>query len=407
MTFTVESKSKVSAAGEWPYGMEANYTNTYQKGDVREGDTAVLVVNGLDGIAIERIDIYLKSNKDKGAGIVNISADEEIIFQQEGTYKEWFGTYDNVNYRPLSWTGQKNMSAGTLTVQIVGTANSLHIAKYEITWTQTPADPRTVTLMNGNTQYGELSGTEVTLPALPDTDEWQFIGWTENPFYVRNEWLPSLLAPGSYKPANDITLWAVYSHKVQMEQLIATDLRNGAYLYADRLSKKAMSGGVVDGVAESAEIDITDTNQQYEITFYPDSTATIRQMYVYGEEYIGFYGTQLANTPSRWNVYHDGQKTAFYTTVNDAIYMLLPAFLHYVDNDYFPCAGLQPVSKIESTTTVLLSVDISFRMYLTCYPEVGFEIDEVNAKECEGALVIPFGNYELHIHKGKKYLRLR
>lgn len=406
MTFTVESKSKVSAAGEWPYGMDAYYANTYQKGDVRAGDTAVLVVNGLDGIAIEKIDIYLRSNKDKGAGIVSISADSEIIFQQEGTYKEWFGAYDNTNYQPLIWSGSRTMTAGSLQVQIIGTTNSLHIEKYEITWDQ-KADPHTVTLMNGNTQYDELSGTEVTLPSLPDTDEWQFIGWTDIPFYVRNEWLPSLLAPGSYKPANDITLWAVYSHKAQMDQLIATDLRNGAYLYADRLSKKAMSGGVVNGVAESAEIDITDTNQQYEITFYPDSTATIRQMYVYGEEYIGFYGTQLANTPSRWKVYHEGQKTAFYTMVNDAIYMLLPASLHYVDNDYFPCAELQPVSKVESTTTVLLNAESAIRIYLTCYPEVGFGIDEVNAKECEGALVIPFGNYELHIHKGKKYLRLR
>ena len=47
MSFTVQSKDAVKADGTWPYSMEATYACSYQKGDVRAGDEAVLTVTGL------------------------------------------------------------------------------------------------------------------------------------------------------------------------------------------------------------------------------------------------------------------------------------------------------------------------------------------------------------------------
>ena len=72
MTFTVENKSTVKASGSWPYSMSATYQNTGTKGNVTDKDTATLTVSGLDGIAIEKVNVYLKSNKNSGAGILTI-----------------------------------------------------------------------------------------------------------------------------------------------------------------------------------------------------------------------------------------------------------------------------------------------------------------------------------------------
>ena len=55
MSFTVTSKESVTADGVWPYSMEANYHCTYQKGQVRQGDTAVISVSGRAGRGIPGI----------------------------------------------------------------------------------------------------------------------------------------------------------------------------------------------------------------------------------------------------------------------------------------------------------------------------------------------------------------
>ena len=55
MTWTVENKNTVSGAGEMPGSVQAIYANTYQKGDVRQGDTATLVLTNIGGRTIEEI----------------------------------------------------------------------------------------------------------------------------------------------------------------------------------------------------------------------------------------------------------------------------------------------------------------------------------------------------------------
>ena len=404
MTFTVESKSKVKADGTWPYSMSASYACTYQKGDVRANDTATLVVSGLDGIAIEKVDLYLKSNKDKGAGIITMKADGQEFYRAEGTYKDWFGVYNNEVFQPKGWSGEKTVN--DLTIQVFGTTNSLHIEKYEITWRQT-STAYDVTLMKGDELVETLHGDQVTLPSMPDTANWHFIGWIETPFYALDVSLHDMIGAGVYRPSADVTLWAVYQYEMPVEECVVTDLYDGNFVYAEMGVMRAMSGGVVDGEAGSSPIDLQDLMQHYEITFDTDGKAYIRLVYVYGEEYIGYEGDHLTNTESAWEVYHEGDKTAFYMTYNDKIYMLFPNKWNETKNEYV--TALKSVNDISAANTSLLTPESAFDVHLTCYPQVGLDVELTNEgmKKLTGEWIIPFGNYELIIRDGRKELRLK
>ncbi len=404
MTFTVESKSKVTADGIWPGSMSATYKNTGKKGDVTDKDTATLTVSGLDGIRIEKVEVYLKSNKSSGAGVITMKADGQEFYRLSGDYHDWFGEYNNSDYQAKGWSGAKTVN--TLEVQVIGTKNSLHIEKYEITWHQT-STAHEVTLMKGSELIETLHGETVVLPSMPDTANWHFMGWTVVPFYALDVNLHDMIAAGVYRPSADITLWAVYSYKKPVEECVVTELQDGAYVYADLNSGMAMSSGIVAEEAGADSIDLRDLAQYYEVTFDTDGKAYIRLMYVYGEEYIGYKGNRLANTATAWEVYHDGNKTAFYTMYNDKVYMLFPGKWNEKTNQYVTC--LYQTKNIEGTETVLLQTEGAFDVNITCYPEVGLGVELTNEgmKELTNEWVIPFGNYELIIKDGKKYLRLK
>jgi len=395
MSFTVTSKSSVTAAGTWPYSMEANYHCTYQKGQVRQGDTAVIVVSGLDGIKLEQVEVEMRSNKSSGAGTFYVKVNGEEI-----TNKAIADLTDSLITINLDIAPQAGVNE--IEVLLVGTESSLFINKYIFHWSQ--GTPYTVTLNKGNKTVEALTGSEIVLPSMEDEGEWSFIGWTDRPFYVMNEPLQTLLPAGSYRPTDDITLWAVYAHQAQWEDRIATELRDGVYLYVNTASGNAMQGNVWEHKTDVAKIDLNDRMQWYEVLFDEFGLATIRLLYVYGEEYIGFQGTTLVNAPSKWNVFHEGQKTAFYTMINNEIYVLWPDMLQ---NDYATfSAQLVKTNDLSKTTTALLSTDETVTM--TCYPEIGFDVETVNGEErtAKGEWIIPFGNYRLIIKDGNKRLEV-
>ena len=402
MTFMVESKSKVTASGTWPGSMSASYQNTGRKGSVTDKDTATLTVSGLGGIVIEKVNVYLKSNKSSGAGIITMTADGTQFYRAEGTYKEWFGAYNNTDYHAIGWSGKR--AANVLTIQVVGTTNSLHIEKYEITWCQT-STAYDVTLMNGTELVTTLHGDKVELPSLPDTANWTFVGWSEVE-YSETEEVETAIYTDEYKPRQNVTLWALYRYQTPLEERIVTELQDGLYLYADMHSGMAMSGSVVNGVAGTDVIDVTNTMQWYEVSIQ-NGLATIRLSRVYGEEYIGFNGTTLAKIASQWQIYHEGQKTAFYTTVGEKIYMLKPYRLDS-DNVTF-VTKLMLTDNIMLAETSLLQAELEEQKVYTCHPEYGMDFELINEGigELEGEWTIPFGNYELIIKNGQKYLKLR
>ena len=191
-----------------------------------------------------------------------------------------------------------------------------------------------------------------------------------------------------------------------MSQSIATELQDGAYIYAEWSQQKAMSGGIVDGIAGSADLDISDPNQWYSVTFLTDSTATIQLMYTY--EYIGYSGTQLSSELSVWKVYHNGPLTAFYTEANNKKYILWPNYLKDMGHGvYEECAALIPTGDISKTSTVLISTEpVMEEPLYSCYPEAQ-GLDEVTTERAKGEYRMPFGPYDLIIKDGKKYLRIR
>ena len=247
-----------------------------------------------------------------------------------------------------------------------------------------------------------LTGATVELPALEDEGDWNFIGWTTTPFYVQTERLENLIPVGTYQPETDCTLWATYQYAVPLENQIVTELNDGVYIYANTSSGRAMRGDIRNGKTDVAAIDMSDYMQWYEVLFDEEGLATIRLLYVYGEAYIGFEGTKLVDKPSKWNVYHEGQKTAFYTMVSGQTYILFPDMLQ---NDYMTySAQLVKVNDLSVTPTVLIRQDES--VTYTCYPEIGFGVETVSGERLEvsGEWYIPFGNYRLVIKDGKKQL---
>ena len=391
MTFTVQDKHSVKAEGTFPYDMEIAYSCTYQKGQVRSGDTAVLALGNMGAMDVARIEVEMKSNKNAGAGTFYVAMNGQQIAQKgiAGLTNEYV-TVD------LMIPAQDDVNS--LELMLVGTENSLYINRYIIYYSEEAQ--YTVTLMKGEEQVGVQTGTTVDLPSMPEEGEWRFIGWTDEPFYERHEFVPDLIAPGTYQPTENITLWTVYEHITQTEQLIATDLQDGSYLYVNRTSGMAMSGSVWGGKADSEPMDLNNTNQIYEVKFDAEGKATIRLLYVYGTEYIGFYEDQLANEPSKWNVYHEGQKTAFYTTYNNKTYVLFPDKLQ---GDYVTYrAQLMATTDLEMTPTVLVHADMSVQLYLTCYPEAGMGFESIQDSEIRSQKILHNGQV-LIIRQGETY----
>ena len=405
MTFTVETKSRVNAEGTWPYDMEAVYACTYQKGDVRAGDTATLSLSGLEGITVEKVDVYMKSNKTAGAGVITMTADGQQIYRNEGTYKDWFGAYDNTNYQAIGWSGNQNVNA--LEVQVVGTTNSLHIEKYEITYSQAEVQEYSVILMKGDEPIDTLIGKTVDLPQWENEGNWKHVGWTETPFQ-QQEIFPEGVAPGSsYTPTKDVRLWAVYAYEQSWEDMIAAELGTGYYIYANLADTMAMSGPAKADMA-SVTINLYDQSQYYFVQFLTDTTAILK-VSEDDEQYIGPIGNtmvRMQQKPYTWKVYHEGTKTAFYTEEN---YVIMPGMMKIdeITDEVSFITKLWKTDDISGTTTALIEVPQSGTPILTCYPEYGLGITNERVNELTNERVVPFGIYNLKIINGRKYLELR
>lgn len=396
MTLTVKDKNTVELTdGQWPYDIEVSYSNTYNKGQVRAGDVATLILSNLGNITVEQITMAMRSNDNAGKGTVTVDAGEEQIASKTVTYK-------TVSEVVKIYTGSK-AGVDSLTIRTEGSENSLYIDSYTISYSVLP--PSTVTLMNGDEVYTSMSGASVTLPSMTGSEEWRFIGWTAQPFSSMKT-MPDLIPAGSYRPTADVTLWAVYEYVPSLDQAIVTDLQDGVYVYANWASQMAMSGGVWNGELGVSVINTENTNQCYQVTFDADGLATIQLIYVYGTEYIGYSGTKLANTPSKWQVYHDGQKTAFYTVANGKTYMLLPGKLSSDQTSYD--TGLIRIINLSDALTVLLSTEpIQDEPVYTCYPERPMGLTNEGVNELMNERIVRFGIYELVIKNGHKYLRIR
>ena len=401
MTFTVETKTTVSMSGNWPYGIDAAYECSYQKGQVRNGDVATLSLTGLGGIVVEQVEVYVKSNKEAGAGTFEVMVNGSTASTKSGSLKNWVGKFDNQNYHAVSLLGKSFSDVHELTIRLTGTVRSLYIERYVITYGAAPE--HTVTLMKGDEVYETLreasGGQGVVLPGMESEPDWQFCGWTKTPFEsemtTSTSWYPFGC---TYYPSEDETLWAVYAYEPE-QTVYEQELVSGDYIYMDASNLIAMTGVPVSGKMGATFANIEDLNQWYTIEFTASGdSATIRHKAT--GTCIGYSGTKLVEKNSQWAVYHDGPVTAFYTTTNNHTYMLFPGY-DYGGGEY---TQLFLVTDVSQAYTALVSTEPVEVIY-SCYPERLQAIEQVEEEKHE--VIVPFGIYELHIKDGHKRLRIR
>lgn len=407
MTWTVESKNAVSLSDDStvPYDIEVGYGCTYQKGDVRANDTATLVLSHLEGITINGIEVYVKSNKSGGAGTFTVTANGQTIGTKTGTFADWFGAYDNTDYHALSFINRPLDNVHTLTISLVGIANSLHIEKYVITYAPRPA--YTVTLMNGNRVYAtmteEMGFQGVVLPSLPDTANWQFIGWSETEIWSSYE-VPELHhSNNKFYPEADCTLWATYQWNSTPEQVYMAVPESGNYMYVNTISNVAIAGVPNEGALQIQPVNTENESQWYTIEFNAAGDSATIQHLMTGA-YVGYEQDKLKTAYSVWSVYHAEEQTVFYMTYNSKKYVLFPNIMAEQDN----YSGLYKTENIASAPTALMTqIELPCCEEITCHPE-GQGIEEVHG---EGFMVhgervlMHFGNYELVIIDGRKQIR--
>ena len=410
MTWTVESKSLVSGDGTWPYDIEVSYSNSYQKGQVRATDVAELTLGNLGGLTVEKIEVYVRSTQNKGAGRFDVTVNGSAVTSKEGTFKDWFGAYDNANFHPLPLTERPINSVSSLQITLTGTENSLYIEKYVIYWA--PTEPRTVTLMRGTNVYDTMTEEHgmsgVELPKLDDEETWKFVGWCRWEFWSASSDIAMYAGGKTFYPDEDCSLWAVYRYDNSPEMVYQTTLESGEYVYVNSFDNLAMSGFPENGRMKSAYASIADVNQHYYVEFNTQGdTATIQ--HVKTGIYIGYSGIKLTDKPSKWCVFHKDDKTVFYMRNNNKTYVLWPGML---DENTGYCTGLQHAGDVEQASTVLTPVSVTTGLQepiYTCHPESSQALITVSGEglEVSGEWIIPFGNYELIIHDGQKYLRLK
>lgn len=203
-----------------------SFSNTsHSKGDIRKGDTATWQVGGIPPCQVTAITLTISSNTSSGAGEIQLHLHGTESILAQGIYRLWQGIGDwSTIGVPFTFTSQWSMAEyDTLQVCIIGTENSLHVSRLDITYTTNPPVPHTVTLMwqtnDGVTHTQSVTeravGTGVDLPrrdsAIINKDLWTFVGWTTDVTPTSNTHYER---PGTiFYPQHDLTFYALYENK--------------------------------------------------------------------------------------------------------------------------------------------------------------------------------------------------
>ena len=405
MTWIVDSKNTVHGEGTGPYSIDVSYSCSYQKGTVRAGDEAVLTLTQLGGITVEQVEVWVKSNKDAGAGTFTVTMNGQETATKEGSLKDWCGRFDNEEYHPVQLLSEKREGVNALSIRLTGTTNSLHIDKYVITYSV--GSPHTVTLMTGARSYQQLTETKggegVVLPNVNDTADWVFVGWSATEFWEMSV-LPTIYnANATFYPSADCTLWAVYQLKPESSPAFVTDLISGEYLYMNRDNNLALTGVPTDGVMTSAKANPANANQVYTIIFTSARDTAYITHKASGTP-IGYSGKKMSAIASPWLVYHNGEETLFYARIDYKNYVL---WLNIIDaGNEGQYAGLLLADPMTSAMR-LLPASHDTKSYYSCHPETK-SLEEARPVYMNGERVLMrFGNYEMVIVNGRKVLRIK
>lgn len=394
MTWTVESKNTVTLTdGTVPYDIEVSYANTYNKGQLRAEDVATLTLSNLGGITVERVSLAMRANAKSGAGAIVLVCNDAQLAQK------------TVNWQSVSadvevFSGQQH-GLDSMAIRVTGTENSIYVDAFTIEYS--PRAPMSVVLMRGSTPIDTLMEEHgmsgVILPWLEDEDHWRFRGWSKTEFWTVYDEPTYQHSNTRYYPEND-TLWAVYQwEEVNTSEMIYEEAGvSGVYLYVNREKEIALTGVPADGTMVSAKPNVYDDNQHYMISFVGTDTAYITHAPT-GTP-IGYHGKQMAAKATPWNVYHQGDQTLFYTTIDGKKYILwLNICDGYGENCY---AGLFQANPGNSPMGLLGTMMPTEIYAFTCHPETGVGIESVQDSEVRNQKVFQNGQV-LILRQGETY----
>ncbi len=131
-------------------------------------------------------------------------------------------------------------------------------ASYDISVVERPV--YTVTLADDNTTLTTSSDGSVTLPSRPVTVEgYTFEGWSETNITTATTTAPEIILAGSYAPAQDVTLYPVYSSGENIDVWQRTELSDvseGLYVLLTN-NNYAFNGTITSGHGQSTTNDFT------------------------------------------------------------------------------------------------------------------------------------------------------
>jgi hypothetical protein len=365
VTYTLTSTTTVKQSGTAPESSVATYERTSskgQKGQMTAGNSTRLELRGWDDYIIKEVELQMRSNTSTGAGSLSLVIGNDTLWQidnQPFSDKSWAGKY-TTDWLPITRSMNTIVKENEcIEINISATENSLYINSYTIYY-DPPVVPQcyTVTFYTGLdtcpfTLTQSSLDAPIELPALQDTANWYFWGWTEVEVLDNQLTTPLLSAGDTYLPRKNMTLWSVYSN--QRENKAVSEYISGQYAiamyseYTDREEKGILMDGYVqeNGFISTQPVEMMRNHDGayciqsmlpkdvfYDVQFYEDST--VRIMHHDTKRMIGYKGKKLFTIDTLWQyrVLEEDGSLAIYYPYDDNYYP-------YDDNYYALYMGLQ------------------------------------------------------------------
>ena len=448
VTFTLSSTTEVKPSGVLPDSTTYRYERTAttgQRGQMTEGNSTYLELNGWDGYIVRAIELQMRSNKSSGKGLLNMTVGDDVVWSIEDhdfCDDAWAGMY-TTNWVPIYKKINVLVNKEPIRISISATENSLYIHSYTIYYEKayhiaTPDLPSipsvsleakayTVYFNSGcDTSPAPITqsspNTPIILPEWQDTLSWFFIGWSESEV-VDNKLYTPILQPGqNYMPTRNTKLWAVYSDV--KNNVATTDYISGKYVIARYNDFTVLIGG--SGLASYGKIDgdrlnlkVLDMYQNMDGTYCMDPSydsemvyqlrfnledSTVFITHFETNEPIGYKENKLFANNRAWKyrVLSDGS-IIFYYTYDKKDYVF-----YYGTKDKQECAFSFHTSSLKNWSENGFWLFPIVERHITSWP-----LGILNAVEDIDKPIVPmdatyhFGIYELHIHNGKKSLIIR
>lgn len=340
------------------------FTNTnHSKGNIGVGDTATLQIGGVPSGSVSQLTAYISSNKSSGSADVTccIAHNEQTI--ASGPFNKWKPSRCwSTDALPFSVKGTWSISPeDTITLTIVGTANSVHLDKMVLTYTQAIPVPHSVSLVwqtpdatwHNQVLQENIPSEGVILPNITN-ESYIESHFTGNETWIFNGWcaetvLESLDKPLTYDPnkrfypKEDITLYGLYYGSDEIIDIKQdTSFESGEYALVAAYGNewRMLSGGVKNGVIRTRAVTISslDNSQdqtffllepfipmqdRFRLSFLNDSVTIVHTLSNTG---VGFKTKKLTSLITNWALEHKNNHSLCFfsndTTKSGANYLL-------------------------------------------------------------------------------------